>query len=129
MVSYRVQLDTISLKLELNDLFVLIDLAIPLGLVLNELISNVFIHAFSYNGNDTICIQLYKDDDNTINILISDNGAGIPNEIDLENVNSMGLRTVFDLVNYQLKGEVTYKTENGLRWHIRLKDNIYSKRV
>jgi len=129
MVSYRVQLDTISLKLELDDLFVLIDLAIPLGLVLNELISNVFIHAFSYNGNDTICIQLYKDDDNTINILISDNGAGIPNEIDLENVNSMGLRTVFDLVNYQLKGEVTYKTENGLRWHIRLKDNIYSKRV
>ncbi|MCD6177412.1 MAG: PAS domain S-box protein [Candidatus Cloacimonetes bacterium] len=129
MVSYRVQLDTISLKLELDDLFVLIDLAIPLGLVLNELISNVFMHAFSYNGNDKICIQLYKDDDNTINILISDNGAGIPNEIDLENVNSMGLRTVFDLINYQLKGEVTYKIENGLKWHIRLKDNLYSKRV
>lgn len=46
-----------------------------------------------------------------------------------ETVNTMGLQTVFSLINYQLKGEVIYKIENGLKWNIKFKDNLHSERV
>ena len=129
MKSYGIRSEEISLNLELEDVYVLIDSAVPLGLVLNEMISNVFKHAFSDNEKDEISIRLYKDEEDIINIQLSDNGIGIPNDIDLEKVNTMGLQTVFDLVKFQLKGEVTYKMENGLKWHIKLKDNLHKERI
>ncbi len=129
MISFGIQSEKISLKLELDDVFVLIDSAVPLGLVLNELISNVFKHAFLNNEKDEISIRLFKEEDETINIHLGDNGVGIPKDLELEKVNTMGLQTVFSLINYQLKGEVIYKTENGLKWIIKIKDNLHKERV
>ncbi|MCK5050986.1 MAG: PAS domain S-box protein, partial [Candidatus Cloacimonetes bacterium] len=129
MISFGIHSERKSLKLELNDVFVLIDTAIPLGLVLNELISNVFKHAFLNNEKDEISIRLFKEEDETINIHLSDNGIGIPKDIKLENVNTMGLQTVFSLIKYQLKGEVTYKMKDGLKWIIKLKDDLHKERV
>ena len=129
MISYGIRSESLSLKLDLKDVFVLIDSAIPLGLVLNELISNVFKHAFTNDGNDKMSILLFQDKDSTINIHLSDNGTGIPSDINLENVNTMGLQTVFNLIKYQLKGEITYKSDKGLKWDIKLKDNLHHERV
>ncbi|MDA3814502.1 MAG: transporter substrate-binding domain-containing protein [Candidatus Cloacimonetes bacterium] len=129
MISYGIRSESLSLKLDLKDVFVLIDSAIPLGLVLNELISNTFKHAFPNNKNDEIFIRLFQDKDGTINIQLSDNGVGIPADIDLEKVNTMGLQTVFNLIKYQLKGEITYKSDKGLKWNIKIKDNLYHERV
>ena len=129
MISYGIRSENITLKLELEDVFVLIDSAIPLGLVLNELISNVFKHAFPYSEKDEIFIRLYKEKDETINIHLRDNGTGIPSDLNLENVNTMGLQTVFDLIKYQLMGEVKYKAENGLKWDLSFKDNLHKERV
>ncbi|RLC56679.1 MAG: hypothetical protein DRH89_05150 [Candidatus Cloacimonadota bacterium] len=129
MISFGIRSEKVSLNLDLEDILVLIDFAVPLGLVLNELISNVFKHAFPNNDEDEITIRLYKDNDNTINIHLSDNGVGIPKDIKLENVNTMGLQTVFNLIEYQLKGEITYKSDKGLKWDIELKDNLHHERV
>jgi len=129
MISYGVQAETLTLKMDLDNVFVLIDSAIPLGLVLNEMISNIFKHAFLDTEDDEISIRLYQEENDTINILLSDNGIGIPKDIDLESINTMGLQTMFDLIKFQLKGEVTYKTENGLKWHIKLKDNLHTERI
>ncbi|MDA3813956.1 MAG: PAS domain S-box protein [Candidatus Cloacimonetes bacterium] len=129
MKSYHIRPDTISVKLELEDVFVLIDSAIPMSLVLNELISNVFKHAFTDNAKGEIFIRLFKEEDETINIHISDNGVGIPKDIDLEIVNTIGLQTVYSLTRHQLKGEVNYKTDNGLKWQISFKDNLHKERV
>ncbi|MDA3812884.1 MAG: PAS domain S-box protein, partial [Candidatus Cloacimonetes bacterium] len=57
--NYHIRSETISLKLELEDIFVLIDFAIPMGLVLNELISNVFKHAYSDNKKLELIIRLF----------------------------------------------------------------------
>ncbi|MEA2096359.1 MAG: PAS domain S-box protein [Candidatus Cloacimonadota bacterium] len=129
MISFGIRSEKVSLNLDMEDIPVLIDFAIPLGLVLNELISNIFKHAFPNNDKDEITIRLYKDNDNTINIHLSDNGMGIPKDVILENVNTMGLQTVFSLIEHQLKGEVIYKIEDGLKWFIKLKDNLYQVRV
>ncbi len=129
MISFGIHSEKISLKLDLEDVFVLIDSAVPLGLILNELISNVFKHAFLNNDKDEISIRLFKEEDETINIHVSDNGIGIPKDLKLEKVNTMGLQTVFSLIKYQLKGEIVYEVEDGLKWLIKLKDNLHKERV
>ncbi|MDA3814490.1 MAG: hypothetical protein PF570_09605, partial [Candidatus Cloacimonetes bacterium] len=72
---------------------------------------------------------LYKEKDETINIQLSDNGIGIPKDIELKNVNTIGLQTVFNLIKHQLNGKIRYDTDNGLKWHIKLKDDIHKERV
>ncbi len=113
----------------MQNIFVLIDTVMPLGLVLNELITNIFKHAFPKNKKGEISIEMKLDSDDVINIFLSDNGAGIKDNIDLKQVKSMGLQTMYSLVEHQLQGSVEYESENGLKWHIKLKDTINTKRV
>lgn len=129
MISYGFRSDAISLKVSIEEIFVLIDTAIPLGLILNELISNIFKHAFIEGEKNEICIKLHKPDEDTISIFLSDNGVGIPADIDLEKVNTIGLQTIFSLIKYQLKGDVSYTVDNGLKWQIIIEDNIHSERI
>jgi len=129
MISYGYSSDTISLRISSEKLYVLIDTAIPLGLIMNELISNIFKHAFHNSENNEIVIDLSKPANDEIKVSISDNGLGLPNDIRLEDVNTMGLQTVFSLVKYQLKGTVNYKIDNGLKWEIIIKDNLHSQRL
>jgi PAS domain S-box-containing protein len=129
MISYSIQSGQVNVKLELEDVYVLIDTAIPLGLVLNEMISNVFKHAFPDDLKGEIHIRLFKNDQDEINLLIADNGIGIPVDMDLRNGNSMGLRTMFMLIDYQLSGEVSYQNEKGLKWFLIFKDSEKKARV
>ena len=129
MRGYSIRTDKVILNMELDEVFVLIDSAIPLGLVLNEMISNVFKHAFPHTKNDELFIKLYKEKDETIHIQLNDNGAGIPDDFDLKNVSTMGMQTVFSLTEYQLMGEVKYDTKKGLRWHLSFKDDQHKERV
>jgi len=75
--SYSIRTEKIILNMELEEVFVLIDSAIPLGLVLNEIISNVFKHAFPHTKKDELFIKLYKEDNETIHIQLNDNGVVI----------------------------------------------------
>ncbi|MEA2103255.1 MAG: PAS domain S-box protein, partial [Candidatus Cloacimonadota bacterium] len=129
MINHSVPKDQISLKLDLQDVLLLLDSAIPLGLVLNELISNVFKHAFPDNRKGEICIRLFREENGTINIHFGDNGVGLPAEFDPRKNDSMGLQTMLDLVEYQLQGEINHTTKNGLQWDIKLNDNLYERRV
>ncbi len=129
MMSYHIRSETISVNLELEDVLVLIDSAIPMSLVLNELISNVFKHAFLNNAKGELSIRLFKDKIDFINIQLSDNGIGIPKDIELKNVNTIGLQTVFNLIQQQLNGQIRYDTEKGLKWHFKFKDNLHEVRV
>ena len=129
MGSYNIRSEKIKLKLELEDVFILIDSAIPLGLILSELITNVFKHAFPNNAKGEISVRLFKEKDDTINLLLGDNGVGIPKEVDLEKTETMGIKTVFSHIKYQLGGQIRYDTDNGMKWNFKFKDNQYKKRV
>jgi PAS domain S-box-containing protein len=118
----------ISSRFELEDVFLAIDTAIPLGLVINELITNAFKHAFKNNNNYELFIKLRRNTKGTVKLFIGDNGSGIPADMDLRRSNSMGLQTVFALIEYQIKGKISYENKNGLQWYIEFKD-IYTKRV
>ena len=129
IVSNDVEPGSIKMQMKLEEVKVLIDSAIPLGLILSEIISNIFKHAFNEMSKGTITINLLKAENDHIIIDISDNGKGIPDDMILENSTSMGMQTIFTLINHQLKGLVNYKNDNGLHWHIDFADNLHKVRV
>ncbi|MCD4817612.1 MAG: tetratricopeptide repeat protein [Candidatus Cloacimonetes bacterium] len=127
--SYIIKSKNISLKLDLKEVMVLIDSAVPLGLVLNELITNVYKYAFPDNRKGEIIIRLFKEETGTINIHLEDDGIGFPLDFEPEKAESIGFQTVFSLVKYQLHGEVNWTIQNGIKWHIKFKDDLHEKRV
>ena len=122
MRSYSLLSKNIKVKFDLQKVIVSIDSAIPLGLILNELISNVFKHAFPKNKEGEIFIRLFKKKDDTINLEIIDNGIGLPKNFDPRENGSIGMISVFSLVEKQLKGKVSVISDNGLKWHIKICD-------
>ncbi len=127
--SYDLLSKRIQINHDLQDINILFDSAIPLGLIISELISNIFKHAFPKNQEGEIFIRLYIEDDKTINLEIIDNGVGFPDNFDPRKDGSMGLVSVFSIAENQLKGEISVKSENGLKWHIRIKDDKKKERV
>ncbi len=75
--------NTINVVLDLQDIFIKIDSAIPLGLILSELISNVYKHAFPDEGNGSIIIKTFNEE-GIIHLTLEDNGIGIAKDMDLK---------------------------------------------
>jgi two-component sensor histidine kinase len=102
--------------------FFKIDTAIPCSLILNELISNSCKYAFPGNRKGNIHLHFEKEDETekTANYLlrVTDDGIGIPAEIDLKNTSSLGLQLV-DMLTQQIEGRVELDRENGTRFTIR----------
>ena len=127
--SYQVRPDKVSLDLHTDSVFVLIDTAVPCGLILSELISNAFKHAFPGDEKGRLSIRLRRAKDETITLEVSDNGIGVPSDLNLKRNDSLGLQTVVGIVERQLQGELSIETDHGVAWQIRFRDHLYSPRV
>lgn len=110
----------IKLKTEIENPKLNIDTTIPCGLIINELVSNSLKHAFHNRENGEIEIKLKITDKNMIKLTISDNGVGLPLELDFENIETIGLQLVDSLVK-QLDGKMEIDTTEGTRFDIFLK--------
>lgn len=102
--------------LELNSLKVDVDKAIPIGLIMNELMNNSFKYAFSTTGNNHITIR-FLTDKNYFILEYSDSGEG--NKAILEESNSFGYQMILSLTK-QLKGEVNVEEKSGLSYHFQI---------
>ncbi|MCP4541470.1 MAG: response regulator [Chloroflexi bacterium] len=127
--SYKLAPNHIELVLDLESVPILIDTAIPCGLVLNELFSNALQHAFPGDRKGEIKVQLCRVEENVLVLQFSDNGVGLPPGFDLRQSDSLGMQTVFGIIDHQLQGEATVDTHNGVVWHIRFRDDLYGARV
>ncbi len=114
---------------ECEDINILIDTAAPLGLVINELISNSIKHAFPDNREGMIKINISTSRENELVIIISDDGIGFKDGFDIKKDINLGLKTVFNLVKNQLDGRIQVDSNNGLRWEIELKEEQYMPRL
>ncbi|MCP4353127.1 MAG: hypothetical protein GY795_47355 [Desulfobacterales bacterium] len=121
--------EKISCIPEANNIFVLIDIAIPCGLILNELIANSLKYAFPADSQGEIKIVLNRTDNNEIFIRFSDNGIGFPKNFDFKNSDTLRIRMVISIVEHQLGGTVDFETNNGMVCQIKFKDDLYSERV
>jgi PAS domain S-box-containing protein len=102
-----------------TDAFALdIDEAIPCGLIVNELISNALKHAFPDDCDGEISVICRSDSDGLVTLDVSDNGAGIPPDIDIRTTETLGLQIVNMLTN-QLRGTIDLERTNGTLFRIR----------
>jgi PAS domain S-box-containing protein len=127
--SYASEQEKITLTLNLENINVLIDTAVPCGLIINELISNSFKHAFPEGREGNICVQLKKFEGDTIELIISDNGIGIPDGYDLKNKDTLGMQLFYNIATEQLLGDVNVESNQGLSFTIHFKDISYEERV
>ncbi|MEO5357949.1 MAG: PAS domain S-box protein [Nitrospirae bacterium YQR-1] len=110
----------ISLNLDIETIYVGIDIAIPCGLIINELFTNILKHAFPGDETGQINISLKLINDTEFELILSDNGTGLPENIDLKKPQTLGLTIVGILVD-QLKAVILLDRAIGTKYTIRLK--------
>jgi len=121
ILTYRLGNYNINLNKDLcQNVFFDIDTAVPLGIIINELVSNSLKHAFPDRNNGEIRIKLSRDKgcNTCFTLTISDNGIGIPENLNIEDIDSLGLQLVTSLVD-QLDGKFELKRDNGTEFTIR----------
>ncbi|MDY9922969.1 PAS domain S-box protein [Methanobacterium sp.] len=119
----------IKLTLDVGDVYFNIDTAVPLGLIINELVSNSLKYAFCDQDDGEIHISLKETDESGVyHLKVWDDGVGFPSDLDFNNTNSLGLKLVNTLVN-QLDGEIDMVDDGGTGFHIIIQEQNYKERV
>ncbi|CAG1000705.1 MAG: HAMP domain-containing protein [Candidatus Methanoperedens sp.] len=95
-----------------------IDYAIPCGLIINELITNSLKYAFPEGRNGTIKIAFKSIGSNMFQLSISDDGIGIPGDMDIRETKSLGLHLVTSLAENQLHGKLILNRDRGTEFQI-----------
>ena len=103
-----------EIRCEINpeEVFLPVDQALPCALVVNEILSNAYKHAFKGRGHGTIEIFALQEN-GRIKITVRDDGIGLPDNFDISHSNSLGLKLIRTLVQHQLKGTLLFKSQNG----------------
>jgi PAS domain S-box-containing protein len=125
--SYGAYYKKIKLNVQVKDIMLDVDTAIPCGLIVTELVSNSLKYAFSDGREGVINIELFTNDFESLTLIVQDNGIGLPNYIDLQNVDSLGLKLVGALVN-QLAGEVRVDSTRGTTFMITFVNDKHRER-
>jgi len=110
----------IALVMDVDDILMEVDTAVPCGLIINELVSNSLKHAFPDRKGE-IRVGLHRSD-STIELIVADNGVGIPDDIDFRNTETLGLRLVTILAEDQLDSEIKLTRKKGTEFCITFKD-------
>ena len=109
----------VQLKVEAENIMISVKQASPVGLIVNELIANCLKYAFTDDGEGEIVLSLKSIKENGIELTVSDNGVGIPEDFDLKTADSLGLKLVKLLAEKQLGGSIDIESKNGTKFTIK----------
>lgn len=110
--------DDIVLDIRCHNLELSLEQSIPVGLVLNEIITNSFKHAVNPSEQLVQSIELQVNNQQTVIIDITDNGTGLAEDFNLKDSKSLGGRMIYMLIEDQLDGEIRVESSNGLHYHL-----------
>lgn len=121
--SYGVNIGSIALSIDVRDITLGVDSAIPCGLIVNELLSNALKHAFPGDRNGEVRVSMRRcaaesAERPVYELTVSDNGVGLPGTLDIRNTVSLGLRLVTSLAEHQLQGKLEKETDGGTMFRI-----------
>ncbi|BAY26628.1 signal transduction histidine kinase [Calothrix sp. NIES-2100] len=120
--SYTSNKSFIRVLLEVDDLELDLDTAVPCGLIINELVSNALKYAFP-NQQGEIKLQFYLDNPEYYCLVLKDNGIGVPAHIDPERTTSLGMQLIYGLTE-QLGGTLQLDRQGGSQFKILLKKRL-----
>ncbi|HEY9830947.1 MAG TPA: sensor histidine kinase, partial [Stenomitos sp.] len=115
--SYKVNLEAVVLHVKVENIFLEIETAIPCSLIINELVSNSLKYAFPVKGKGEIEIEFHCNNDQTMTLIVRDNGIGISEQFDIATTTSLGLTLVQGLVE-QLEGTLELNRTQGTEFKI-----------
>lgn len=110
--TYRNEDQHVSLCIEVEDLMLDLDRAIPCGLMINELVANSLKYAFPTGQAGKISIHLRLKDNELVELVVADDGIGLPVEFDIKNSNTLGLQLIHILTR-QLSGSLSVRKGEG----------------
>ncbi len=105
----------LDLHIEVNSFK--LDILVPIGLILNETISNSLKYAFEGRERGAIVVHLTRTANHGYRLLIADDGVGIPEGVTIENSETLGLQLI-DILADQIDGNITLNCEHGTRYQI-----------
>ena len=109
--------DKIILSIDVEDIVISIESAVPCGLILNELISNSLKHAFPEGKEGEIQLSFYRSAAGLITLMVSDNGVGFPNDFDFKDSKSLGMKLI-NLLVHQINGTLELDRTGGTSFKI-----------
>ncbi|MBC7361992.1 MAG: PAS domain S-box protein [Candidatus Aminicenantes bacterium] len=112
---HQIKQEKVELEIETDDLFLEIGVAIPLGLLASEIISNSFKHAFPGERKGKVRVRLKEISPSHYQLEISDNGVGLPPEVDPVDSKSFGLQLI-SLLSDQIGGKIEVDRTAGTRF-------------
>jgi PAS domain S-box-containing protein len=115
--SYGIAESPIQVRVDVVNVSLTIETSIPCGLILNELVSNTFKHAFPERRGGEIHISMTTAGDQFV-LTVRDNGIGFPESVDFRNTQSLGLELVNLLVG-QMNGKIDMQVDGGTTWTIK----------
>ncbi|NEO69339.1 histidine kinase dimerization/phosphoacceptor domain -containing protein [Moorena sp. SIO3H5] len=121
--SYGINRHKIGLNIEVTTAPLTIDIAIPCGLIINELVSNSLKYAFPEHQYGKIEISLSSDQQDQLILTVSDNGIGLPENLDFQATKSLGLSIVRNLTA-QLGGNIILDCSQGTRLKINFPNSL-----
>jgi two-component sensor histidine kinase len=113
---YNIDPLLITIKIDVDSFYIDLKKAVPCALIVNELVSNSIRYAFPNDSKGEILISL-KEKNGAVEMIISDNGIGIPANINYRSTETLGLQLVVTLVN-QVDGLVNYEGNSGSKFII-----------
>ena len=125
--SYNVKKDHIKPILKIEDVNLNIETAIPCGLIITEIISNCLKYAFPNQMKGKIIISLKQVEDK-FELIISDNGIGLPENININKIKTLGILLVKSLTE-QIDGKISIHRKNGTQFNITFKELKYKERI
>jgi len=108
----------VKLNSDVENLPISINQAYPLGLTINELMSNSLKYAFSDDRKGKITVNIKKQD-KELELTVMDDGIGMPEDVDWKNSSTLGLKLVRTLVENQLDGSIDMESNNGTKFTIK----------
>ncbi|MFW5774727.1 MAG: PAS domain S-box protein [Chitinivibrionales bacterium] len=127
--SCRISPEQVNLHITVEEINLLIDIAVPCGLIVNELLQNSFKHAFPTGRKGNIGVGFKEVEKHLLQMIVEDDGVGLPHHFDIMAAPSLGVQLVRQIALHQLHATITTATDNGIRWSITFRDDLYAQRV
>ncbi len=118
---------TTSLELDLEPVELNVETAMPCGLILNELVTNVFKYGHSEGTPDRLRVSVASRPERGLCLTVEDSGAGLPADYNIETAQSLGMQLVTTLTQ-QLKGHLEVQTRPRTRFTLTCKELVYAER-
>ncbi|WP_287382328.1 PAS domain S-box protein [Methanobacterium sp.] len=130
--SYSGDADKIRLVVDVDDVNLNMETAVPCGLIVSELFTNSVKYAFPEGREGEIRVSLKqepgKDDDREFILTVSDDGVGFPPDLDYRNTETLGLELVNSLT-CQIDGNISLDLTQGTKFTVKFKELRYKKRI